>query len=66
MLKDIEKRMSQLGRKGAVLEDTDKLVDRFFNASNSLKKHKTQYMQRLRYGLREYYLRNYLNPENEE
>lgn len=63
VLKEIEKRMTRLGRRRGNPETTEGWVEKLFSASNSLKKHKTQYTQRLRYGLKQYYTKTYLENE---
>jgi glyoxylase-like metal-dependent hydrolase (beta-lactamase superfamily II) len=60
VLVEIDKRMQQLGRKKHNPTETEKWVDKLFSLTGSLKKHKTQYSQRLKYGLRKYYARKYL------
>ena len=60
VLNDIHKRMEGLGRRKKDPAETEKWVEQLFSSTGSLKKHKTQYTQRLKYGLRRYYARRYL------
>jgi glyoxylase-like metal-dependent hydrolase (beta-lactamase superfamily II) len=65
VIAEIDKRMEQLGKRKKDPAETEKWIDKLFSMTGSLKKHKTQYTQRLKYGLRRYYGRRYLKSYEE-
>jgi glyoxylase-like metal-dependent hydrolase (beta-lactamase superfamily II) len=58
-LSDLDKRLEKLGKRKVSAEETDKLIPKLLTATESPAKYKKQYSQRLRYGLRSYFARNY-------
>jgi glyoxylase-like metal-dependent hydrolase (beta-lactamase superfamily II) len=56
---DLDKRLEKLGKRKTSADETDKLIPKLLTATESPVKYKKQYSQRLRYGLRHYFARNY-------
>ena len=60
-LNDIYKQLERLGKRKSAPQNTGKLVDKLFAASDAPVKQKTLYAQRLQYGLLNYYTRTYFS-----
>lgn len=59
MLKRIQDRIEKIGKKKSAVNATDKLADQLIKSFKAPATRQRQYLQRLRYGLRQYYLRHY-------
>jgi cyclase len=59
MLKRIHDRMEKIGKKKTTANATDKLADQLVKSFRAPAARQRQYLQRLRYGLRHYYVRHY-------
>jgi len=59
MLKRVYDKFDKLGKKRATIASADKLVEQFIKESKPPITRNKQFAQRLRYGLHQYYIRNY-------
>ena len=65
-LVDAHKKIERIAKRKGKPEDTEKLINKLVDNSNSLVKHRITHEFRLRYGLKNYYIKNYIEEFPEE
>ena len=66
LIENTHKKLTALAEKNAKVEETEKLIPDILSSLRFLVSEKEAYTQRLRYGLKEYYLRNLVPEEGED
>jgi glyoxylase-like metal-dependent hydrolase (beta-lactamase superfamily II) len=66
LLRRIQQSLNRLQKRNAPAEDTANLIAGIMNKLNFPVERRDHYAQRLRHGLREYYIRHYMPPDEEE
>ncbi len=63
IIADTHKKLEALAAKNATVEETEKIIPELLSSLRFLASEKEFFTQRLRYGLKEYYLRHYISKE---